>query len=76
MVSSLSSLATCKVVADDYQDLQDTGVNTAVARARAYGESERPSDIQWTSASGLLTASRAFRVAHDGKSFNVLGARN
>ena len=35
MVSSLSNVATCIVAADDYQDLDSTEVNPAVAWARA-----------------------------------------
>ena len=80
MISSLSSLATCIVAADDFQDLEATEVNPAVAWARTNGESESLSDIHRTSASGLLEASRALRaggnVPHSGDGFNVLGARN
>ena len=80
MISSLSSLATCIVAADDFQDLQSTDVNPAVAWARTNGESESLNDIHRTSASGLLGASRALRaggnVPHIGDGFTVLGAQN
>ena len=80
MISSLSSLATCIVAADDFQDLEETEVNPAVAWARTNGESESLSDIHRTSASGLLEASRALRaggnIPHNGDGFTVLGARN
>ena len=80
MISSLSSLATCIVAADDFQDLESTEVNPAVAWARANGESESLSDIHRTSASGLLEASRALRagrnVPDNGDGFTVLGAQN
>ena len=80
MISSLSSVATCVVAADDFQDLENTGVNPAVAWARTNGESERLSHIHRTSASGLLEASRALRAAgnvpHKMNGFKVLGAPN
>ena len=62
MVSSLSSLAICIAAADDFQDLENTEVNPAVAWARTNSESESLSDIHRTSASGLLEASRALRA--------------
>ena len=47
MISSLSSLATCIVAADDFQDLEaHRAVNPAVAWARTNGESESLSDIR------------------------------
>lgn len=80
MVSSLSRLATCIVAADDFQDLENTGVNPAVAWARSHGESENLSDIHRTSALGLLEASRTLRVGgnipHTGDGFKLLGALN
>ena len=80
MISSLSSVATCILAADDFQDLESTGVNPAVAWARAKGECERLRDIHRTSASGLLEASRALRaggnVRDKGSGFRVLGALN
>ena len=82
MISSLSSLATCLVAADDYQDLdlENTEMNPAVAWARTNGEGESLSDIHRTSASGVLEASRALRaggnVPHKGDGFTVLGAKN
>ena len=80
MISSLSSFATCVVAADDFQDLENTGVNPAVAWARTKGESESLIDIHRTSASGLLEASRALRaggnVPHTGDGFRLLGALN
>ena len=80
MISSLSSLATCIVAADDFQDLEDTEVSPAVAWAQTNGESESLSDIHRTSASGLLEASRSLRaggsVPQDKDGFKVLGARN
>ena len=80
MISSLSSWATCIVAADDFQDLEDTEDNPAVAWARTNGESESLSDIHRTSASGLLKASRALRaggnVPDRGNGFKVLGAPN
>ena len=80
MISSLSSVATCIVAADDFQDLDHTEVNPAVAWARTNGESEALNDIHRTSASGLLDASRALRVGGSvpvkGDGFTVLGAQN
>ncbi len=80
MISSLSSLATCIVAADDFQDLESTEVSASVAWARTNGESESLSDIHRTSASGLLEASRALRAgrnfSHKGDGFTVLGAHN
>ena len=80
MISSLSSLATCIVAADDFQDLENTGVNPAVAWARTNGECERLIGVYRTSASGLLEASRALRaggnVPDNGNGFTALGARN
>ena len=80
MVSSLSSLAICIAAADDFQDLENTEVNPAVAWARTNSESESLSDIHRTSASGLLEASRALRaggnVPHDKDGIKVLGAQN
>ena len=80
MISSLTSLATFIAAADDFQDLDNTEVNPAVAWARTNGESESLSDIHRTSASGLLDASRALRAGRNipdrGDGFTVLGARN
>ena len=80
MVSSLSSLATCIVAADDFQDLDSTEVNPAVEWARTNGQSKRLSQIHRTSASGLLEASRALRaggnVRNKRNDFTVLGAPN
>ena len=80
MISSLSSFATCIVAADDFQDLEATEVNPAVAWARTNGESESLSEIHRTSAIGLLEASRAVRegrnVPKNGGGFTLLGARN
>ena len=80
MISSLSSETTCIVAADDFQDLGSTGVNPAVAWARANGKSKSLSDIHRTSAAGLLKASRALRegrnVPDNGDGFTVLGAWN
>ncbi len=80
MISSLSSLTACIVAADDFQDLEDTEANPAVAWARSNGESKSLSDIHRTSASGLLKAGRAVRagrkVPDKGDGFTVLGARN
>ena len=80
MVSSLSSVATGIAAADDFQDLENTEVNPAVAWARTNGESESLSDIHRTSARGLLEASRAVRkgrnVPENGGGFIVLGAQN
>ena len=80
MISSLSNVATCIVAADDYQDLDSTEVNPAVAWARTNGESESLSDIHRTSESGLLEASRALRAGRglpdNGASFTALGAHN
>ena len=78
MISALSSSVTCIAAADDFQDLESTDVNPAVAWARTNGESETLSDIHRTSASGLLEASHALRagcnVPHNGGGFTVLGA--
>ena len=80
MISSLSRSATCIVAADEFQDLENTEANPAVAWARANGESESLSYIHRTSASGLLEASRALRaggnVPDNGNGFTVLGAPN
>ena len=80
MISALSSLATCIAAADDFQDLEATEVNPAVAWARTNSESESLSDVYRTSASGLLEASRTLRAGGDvprsGEGFTVLGARN
>ena len=80
MMSSLSNWATCIVAADDFQDLEDTETNPAVAWARINGMSESLSVIRRTSASGLLRASRALRegrgVPDNGGGFTVLGAPN
>ena len=80
MISSLSSLATCILAADEFQDLEITEVNPAVTWARANGKTESLSDIHRTSASGLLKASRALRAGRNvpkkGKGFTALGAPN
>ena len=80
MISALSGSATCIVAADDFQDLEGTEANSAVAWARANGEIENLSDIYRTSASGLLKASRALRDGRDvpdrGNGFRVVGAYN
>ena len=80
MISSLSRLTACIVAADDFQDLEDTDVNPAVAWARSNGESKSLSDIHRTSASGLLEASRATRAGRNvpdkGDGFTLLGALN
>ena len=80
MISSLSSVATGIAAADDFQDLENTEVNPAVAWARTNDGSESLNDIHRTSASGLLEASRAVRaggnVPHNGDGFTVLGAQN
>ena len=80
MISSLSSLATCIVAADDFQDLENTELNPAIVWARTNGESESLSDIHRTRASGLLDASRALRaggnVPHGGDGSTMLGAPN
>ena len=80
MVCSLSRLAICVVAADDFQDLDNTEANPAVAWARTNGETESLSDIHRTSASGLLEASRAIRgggnIPRKGGGLTVLGARN
>lgn len=80
MISALSASATCIVAADDFQDLEGSEANSAVAWARANGEIESLSDIHRTSASGLLKASRDVRdgcgVPENGGGFTLLGARN
>ena len=80
MISSLSNWAACILAADDFQDLESTETNAAVAWARTNGENESLSVIRRTSASGLLKASRALREGQDipgnGGGFAVLGARN
>ena len=80
MISELSGSATCIVAADDFQDLEGTAANSAVAWARANGEVESLSDIHRTSVSGLLKASRALRAGRDipdtGTGFRVQGAYN
>ncbi len=80
MISSLSTWAACIVAADDFQDLESTETNPAVAWARSNGESTSLSVIRRTSASGLIRASRALRegrgIPGNGGGFTVLGARN
>ena len=80
MISSLCRSVTCIVAADDYQDLEGTAENQAVAWARRNGDSESLSDIHRTSAFGLLKASRALRAGRDvpvkGDGFTLLGAQN
>ena len=80
MICSLYGTATCIAAADDFQDLEETEANPAVAWARAPGNAESLSDIHRTSAAGLLEASRAVRaggsVPHNRNGFTVLGARN
>ena len=80
MISALSSVARCIAAADDFQDLEETFTNPAVAWARNNGGRERLSDIHRTSASGLLKASRALREGRtlpgDGDRFKVLAAWN
>ena len=80
MIRTLCGMATCILAADDFQDLESSKVNPAVAWARANGERESLSDIYRTSASGLLEASRALReganLPHSGNGFSMLGAQN
>ena len=80
MISSLSTLAKCIVAADDFQDLENTQPNPAVAWARTNGTRERLSQIYRTSALGLLKASQALRegitVPRKQNGFSMLGARN
>lgn len=80
IVSSLSRFATTIVAADDFQDLEETGENPAVAWARIHGENESLTNIHRTSALGLLDASRALRsgsnVPRNGNGFTILGAQN
>lgn len=80
MISSLCTSATCIAAADDYQDLESTEENPAVAWARSNCDSESLIDIHRTSALGLLKASRALRAGRDvpvkADGFTVLGAQN
>ncbi len=80
MISSLSGLVTCILAADDFQDLDCSEVNPAVAWARANGECESLNEIHRTSALGLLQASRALRTGRNvpqrGNGFTALGAKN
>lgn len=80
MISALANSARCVVAADDFQDLEGTDANAAVAWARTNGERTMLSDIHRTAASGLLDASGALRgginVPKRGDGFTVLGAQN
>jgi len=80
MIQSLAESATCLVAADDYQDLDASKVNTAVAWAREYGEVVPLTQIHRTSKAGLLEAASALRKGHPvpakGPGFNMLAAPN
>ena len=80
MIRALSSHGTCVAAADDFQDLEATAQNPAVAWARGVGEVEHLTHIHRTSETGLLRASEALREGLDlpenGNGFTVLGAQN
>lgn len=81
MVQALSASASCIAAADDFQDLEATEENPAVAWARDAGEVENLTQNHRTSASGLLAAASALREGRDvstktAKGFTVLGAKN
>jgi hypothetical protein len=80
IIRALSMSATCLVAADDYQDLDASGENAAVAWARQNGEIVSLSHNHRTSAGGLLAAASALRegraVPANGNGFVVLGAHN
>lgn len=78
IVRALSESATCLAAADDYQDLDASGENAAVAWAQQNGEVVSLIHNHRTSATGLLAAASALRegrvvpAKRDG--FAVLGA--
>lgn len=80
MVRALSESATCLVAADDYQDLDASGENAAVAWARQNGQVVSLVQNYRTTAIGLLAASSALRYGRalpsNGNGFVVLGAKN
>lgn len=80
IVRALSKSAACIAAADDFQDLDATGENVAVAWARETGEIEALIQNHRTLAAGLLAAARDLRagkaVPYNGDGFTVLGAQN
>lgn len=80
MVQALSTLASCIAAADDFQDLEATEGNPAVAWARETGETASLTHNRRTSKPGLLAAASALREERDlpkkGTGFKVLSAPN
>lgn len=81
IVRTLSKSATCIAAADDFQDLDATGENGAVAWAREAGEIEALIQNHRTLAAGLLAAARDLRAGrgvpnNNGEGFTILGAKN
>ena len=80
IVRCLSASANCLAAADDFQDLDATAENAAVAWARANGIVTPLTQNHRTKASGLLNAAAALRdgkpVPTKGKGFTILAAAN
>ena len=80
IIRALSGSANCFMAADDYQDLDATGENAAVAWARQAGDIVTLTHNHRTSAAGLLAAASALRegraVPGNGGGFVILGAQN
>lgn len=80
IIRALSATSNCLMAADDYQDLESSGENAAVAWARQAGDIVTLTHNHRTSATGLLAATSALRegrvVPGNGGGFAVLGAHN
>lgn len=80
IIRALSASANCLTAADDYQDLDASGANAAVAWARQAGDVVTLAHNHRTSATGLLAAASALRegraVPGNGNGFVVLAAHN
>jgi hypothetical protein len=80
MVRALALSTICLAAADDFQDLDASGDNTAVVWARQSGEVVPLTQNHRTSSTGLLAAANALRegqsVPTNGSGFKVLGAQN
>jgi hypothetical protein len=80
IIRALSAFSNCLMAADDYQDLDASGENAAVAWARQAGDVVPLTHNHRTSAVGLLASASALRegraVPGNGSGFVVLGAHN
>lgn len=80
LIRALAETAICLAAADDYQDLDASGENAAVAWAHQNGEVVSLTNIHRTNAKGLLSAASALRggqaIPFNGGGFKVLGAQN